>query len=245
MTPEPDARARGWREKVDTALFGFNPGYLRHSIRLRLPGPARADGAAASAYLAAASAGVALSAETHRDHLAAWRAAYAAFGMRDATPPPEALLAWAIRPGGLPSQGALRDLIHGFTLAHGVPLAAYALTAIEGDLWLRPSRGSERFTGLGDRRPSAPSLGEIILSDTAELVLARHWHGAQAVETVAGPEASEVLVHLDLLPPAADAADGLLQAFLDLAERLLGASGEHQLLHRAKPEIAWPTRPGA
>ena len=242
MMPRAEAPARALREKVDTALFGFNPGYLRWSIRLSLPGAARADGASAAAYLAAASAGATASAAASEDHNAAWRGAYAAFGMQDATPPPEALLAWALRPGGLPSQGALRDLIHGFTLAQGTPLAAYSLRAIEGDLWLRPSRGSERFTGLGDARPKAPTLGEIILADSAELVLARHWHGAQGLETVAGPEAAEVQIHLDLLPPAASAAEALLEAFLSLARELLGATGEPRLLCRETPEIAWPAK---
>lgn len=232
------------REKVDMAIFGYVPDYLRASIRLTGIDPAR-GGRAAAAFLAragasAGAAGVLGTRGSGDPRIAAWRAAYAAVGLpADLVPPPELLAAWAAEPGGVPSQGALADLANAFSLLHRIPVTVYDLGAVRGDLWLRPSRGCEHFLALGTEAPTSPELGEIILADTEEEVFARHWHGRQGRPAMAGPAARDVLVHLDLLPPATDEAETLADAFIRLVTGFLGGRAALQWLSWDTPQIQW------
>lgn len=230
---------RGLRERIDMAVFAAAPDYVRLSVRLAIhPTPEQA--AMARAYLREMSAMALVNRVPGDPRMAAWRAAYAAIGLGPETlPPPEALLAWADQPDGVPSQGALRDCVHGFMLCHRLPAAAYDLSAVSGDLWLRPSRGCEHYQGLGDDRPSIPPINELILADTSEQVLARHWHGAQGAATAGRPSTTDALVHIDLLPPDAADAARFAAAFQDLAETLLGARGDLRILSWEQAMVGW------
>jgi DNA/RNA-binding domain of Phe-tRNA-synthetase-like protein len=227
------------------AVFGCNPDYRRVSLRLFLPEDLPAD--AAREDLRRASAAMRAQGDPAWPGLDGWRSAYRLLGLPDAVPLPQlALLAWARSPDGVPPQGAIRDLVHAFMLEHGVPAAAYDLAGTQGDLWLRPSRGRERFVGIGETAPSVPELMEIILADSDEAVLARFWHGAQSSENAARSGSRQVLVHLDLLPPDAERRAGeLADAFLALALARLGAVGEARAIYWERPEIAWPAQGAA
>ncbi len=228
-----------WRERIDMAVFGAVPDFVRVSLRLRAIEPARCAGRAA-VLLGRSAEAVRRSFRSEDPRLAVWRDAYERVGLgSDAVPPQEALAAWASTSTGVPSQGALNDLVNAFALEHMLPAAAYELSAVRGDLWLRPSRGIERFEPLDGRPPEMPPIGELVLADSADLVLARRWHGAQGRATVAGAAASDALVHLDLLPPLAEGAAGLGDAFLRLALECLGGDGEIRLLAHATPQTAW------
>ena len=224
-----------FRERIDMAVFGPVPEFVRLSIRLRLadPGPARGTGAAA-ALLARVRPAVRPAA------LAGWREAYAAVGLGpDVVPPPEALGAWAATPGGVPSTGRLADVVNAFALQHGVPAAAYDLGPRSGDLWLRPARGIEHFVPMGGGPPEVPPLGELVLVDSADRVLARDWHGAASRPFLVGPASRDVLVHLDLLTPAAPEPSRLADAFTRLALGFLDGHADTRTLSRTQPMVAW------
>lgn len=227
------------RERIDMAVFAVAPGFVRLSLRLALD-PAAALPEAARDYLLGMADLAAQSPQAPDPRMAAWREAYQELGLGpDALPPPEALMAWTRSPGGVPSQGALRDLVHGFMLCHRLPVAAYDLGAVQGDLWLRPSRGSEQFLGLGEQRPETPPINELILADSGEQVLARHWHGAQGAPTAAHAATRLALVHIDLLPPAAGDAARFGAAFQALAADFLGQAGELRLLSMEAAQVGW------
>lgn len=220
------------------AVFAAAPDFLRPSLRFLGLDPTRAH-AAARAYLAAAGRG-ALSERGADPSLPAWREAYAGLGLDPDRLPPHALLArWAALPGGLPSQGPFLDLLHGFSLRNRVPLAAYDLAALSGDLWLRPSRGCEAFLAFDAESPVAPDLSEIILVDSADQVLARHWHGRLGRETAAGPRTEQALVHLDLLPPLDAQAEALVDTLRRLVTGFLGGEAETGTLSWERPRLAW------
>lgn len=227
------------RERIDMAVFDAAPGFVRLSLRLRVA-PTPEQEAMTRDFLREMSAMAVQNAVKPDPKLAAWRAAYRDLGLgAEAVPPPEALLAWAGLPDGVPSQGALRDCVHGYMLCHRLPTAVYDLAAVSGDLWLRPSRGGEQFQGLGDDRPGNPPINELILADSADQVLARHWHGAQGAATAGRPGTSDALVHIDLLPPDAADAARFGGAFQDLAEALLGDRGELRMLGFERAMVVW------
>ncbi len=227
------------RERIDMAVFAAAPNFVRLSLRLRVqPSPQQSD--MARDFLREMSAMAVQNRVANDPRMAAWRSAYAELGLGpEALPPPEALLAWAELPQGVPSQGALRDCVHGYMLCHRLPTAAYDLAAVSGDLWLRPSRGGEHFQGLGDDRPSNPPINELILADSADQVLARHWHGAQGAATAGVPNTTDALVHIDLLPPDAADAARFGGAFQELAEELLGDRGELRVLGFEQAMVGW------
>jgi DNA/RNA-binding domain of Phe-tRNA-synthetase-like protein len=228
-------------EKLDSAIFGYLPGFRRLSFMIRST-HADMDDAGADAYLRRQ---VERSVDPTAQALAgaSWREAYEMFGMEaKAVPPFQALRAWIESTGGLPSQGPVRDLVHGFMMEWTVPVAAYALDHVQGDLWLRPSRGCERFTGMDGKGPTAPEFGELILVDTSELVLARNWHGAQGLESVPRQSMSAILVHIDLLPYSSHRYGSVEDGFTALAGQLLGGEITRQRICRLRPEIVWPDR---
>ncbi len=225
------------------AIFGLVPDFVRASIRLGGFDPAR--GARAAAALLARTDTPA-SRVAHDPHLAAWRAAYRQVGLpEDVEPPPAVLAAWATLPGGIPSQGALADLVHAFSLQRRVPIAAYDIRRIQGDLWLRPSRGCEHYLAIGSDQPISPPLGEIILVDSGEEVFARAWHGRQGRPAVVTPTSDEVLVHVDLLPPLAAQAAALAEALVRLLTGFLGGEADLCWLTWDTPEATWPPPPPA
>lgn len=203
------------------------------------PGPPRAYLAKVGARVGGHARGVAAAGGS-------WRGAYRAFGLpADTVPPAEALAAWAAHPGGVPSQGPVLDTVNAFSLQHGVAVAGYDLGPVEGNVWLRPSRGIEIFVGAG-RLVETPTIGELILVDDADQVLARRWHGSIGQPFVATPGAADVLLHVDVLPAAEEpdagpstAAD-LAGALARLAEAFLGGVADVRVLARSTPVALWP-----
>lgn len=232
-------------ERIDSAVFGPVPDFVRLTVRMsRIQGVT--DGAAAAARDALTRAAVAAAAAPPPDAVfAAWRAAYADVGLPAATiPPHEALLAWARSPHGVPSQGVVADLLNAFSLEHGIPTAGYDVANIQGDLWLRPSRGCEPHWPLGGSagRPATVEINELILADSADVVVARAWHGAPGAQAFIGGASRDVLLHFDLLPPAPAAladAGVLALAASDRIGSLLGGTLAWRVMSRAVPMARW------
>jgi DNA/RNA-binding domain of Phe-tRNA-synthetase-like protein len=231
------------------AVFAAVPAFVRVSIRLA--GFTDDHRAAVAALLVRAGERAALTDDDVR--VSSWREAYVQVGLgEDVVPPHVALAAWATVPGGVPPQGTLPDLVNAFGLLHGVPVATYDPSGAMGDLWLRPARGTETFEPLGGEAlgpsavgslcggtPAMPTVGELILSDSADHVLARHWHGAQGRATVLRGGASEALVHLDLLPPLAADAETLAGRFVRLVTGFVGGTSDVRLISRSRPQAPW------
>jgi DNA/RNA-binding domain of Phe-tRNA-synthetase-like protein len=224
------------------AVFGVAPGFNRASIRLR-GADAGANATAARALIRgvgeARRSRVGTSQETRCSAASeAWRSAYAGLGLEGVNPPFESLLAWAATDAGIPSQSPLADLVNAFSLQHCTPAAAYALAAVRGDLWLRPSRGLERYTPL-DGEPAAPPIGELILVDTADTVLARHWHGAPGREAFPGSDVPDAIVHLDRLDGEPSLTRDLAGQLARMVTAYLGGEAEARLLTAARPQLDW------
>ncbi len=220
------------------AVFGVAPDYVR--VSLRLVGADLAASTAQAAALLARTAAQRTRLAAHDPRLAAWREPYLALGVSPATPPPPAVLAaWAATPGSVPTQGALADLVNAFALQHVVPVMCHDLAAATGDLWLRPSRGLELYLPVGGGAAEAPPMGELILADSADKVLARHWHGAQGRPFLVTTAARLVHIHLDLLPPQSVEAEPLTAALSKLLTGFLGGGVEAQFLTRARPQATW------
>lgn len=155
-------------------------------------------------------------------HLAAWRAAYSAFGAKPSRYPcsAEALASRALKTG-LPAIGRVVDAYNAVSVAHLVPVGGEDLAAVAGDQVLRFADGDEPFdAALSDDVAVVvehPAAGEVVWADR-EGVTCRRWNWRQGVRTRitdATVDAGLVLEALPGLEPGAlDAAVAELTARL-------------------------------
>jgi DNA/RNA-binding domain of Phe-tRNA-synthetase-like protein len=153
--------------------------------------------------------------------LAAWRRAFAAFGVeptryRSAA---EALLRRLTKHGEIPSVSLLVDLGNLVSIHYALPVAVLDLAGVAGGITVRLAAGGEEFTDLGATTVEHPDPGEVIFADEAGAVHARRWCWRQSAQSATGPETTEILIAVEGLHETA--AEDVAAALADL-ERLLG-----------------------
>jgi DNA/RNA-binding domain of Phe-tRNA-synthetase-like protein len=150
-------------------------------------------------------------------HIAAWHAAYRAFGTnpRRQRPSAEALRRRLARSGRLPRINPAVDCYNLISASFGVPAGAFDLGQVRGDIVVRFADGSEEFTPLGEPCTTEhPNPGEVVYTDAGG-VLTRHWNHRDADRTKVTPESEEIVFLLETVDGAA------FGALLDDARRLL------------------------
>lgn len=146
----------------------------------------------------------------------AWRSVFAELGLkptqhRNAA---EALLRRLGRHGDIPSINPVVDIGNMISIQHGLPVAVFDASMIDGVLRVTFARGGETFTGIGSSEPEDPAAGEVVFLDDTEHVAARRWCWKQAAATATSPTTTSVLfvieaVHDDLRRDLARAASEL------------------------------------
>ncbi|MDX2007690.1 MAG: phenylalanine--tRNA ligase beta subunit-related protein [Meiothermus sp.] len=141
-------------------------------------------------------------------HIAAWREAYAAFGLKPSKFPcsAEALIARAVKGAELPAINALVDLYNAVSVGRVVPVGGEDWDRLEGDLYLRFADGSESFDTFRDGQPAIehPQAGEVVWADRAG-VTCRAWNWRQGLRTRLTEHSTNAYFILDSLEPYASA----------------------------------------
>jgi DNA/RNA-binding domain of Phe-tRNA-synthetase-like protein len=149
-------------------------------------------------------------------HVAAWRAAYRAFGAKPQRTRNslEALLRRAA--DGLPRVNRLTDLYNAVSVQHQIPLGGEDLTRYTGPPQLLRATGAEPFDTFAGGNPviEYAEPGEVVWCDDAG-VTCRRWNWRQARRTQLRADTTSALFILDALDPTTDdalhaAADDLL-----------------------------------
>ncbi|MFD7103153.1 B3/B4 domain-containing protein [Streptomyces celluloflavus] len=165
-------------------------------------------------------------------HLAAWRAAYTAFGAKPSRTrnSAEALAKRALADGGLPRINRLVDLYNAISVAHLIPVGGEDLDRIQGDMRLVRATGEEPFATAagGAETVERPEPGEVVWCDDAG-VTCRRWNWRQGVRTRLTEESVSALFLLERMAPMP--MDELSAAAAELAEAL------HKLCPDARIEI--------
>ncbi|TBO59360.1 cytoplasmic protein [Streptomyces kasugaensis] len=165
-------------------------------------------------------------------HLAAWRAAYTAFGAKPSRTrnSAEALAKRALADGGLPRINRLVDLYNAISVAHLIPVGGEDLDRIQGDMRLVRATGEEPFATAagGTEVVEHPEPGEVVWCDDAG-VTCRRWNWRQGVRTRLTEESVSALFLLERMAPMP--LDALSAAAAELAEAL------HKLCPDARIEI--------
>ena len=208
--------------RVDTAVFALRPDYRAMLLAVDgiVPGPSNQ---ASDELLQAAEAAAreALRGRPAEDlpHVAAWRAAYRAFGAKPQRTRNslEALLRRL--PSGLPRVNRLTDLYNAVSVRHQIPLGGEDLTRYTGPPRLVRATGTEPFDTAADGAMAIehPDPGEDEWCDDAG-VTCRRWNWRQARRTQLREDTTAALFILDALDPITDQA--LHAAADDLAAHL-------------------------
>ncbi|MEI5100793.1 phenylalanine--tRNA ligase beta subunit-related protein [Streptomyces sp. PmtG] len=156
----------------------------------------------------------------HEDpHMAAWRAAYTAFGAKPSRTrnSAEALAKRALADGGLPRINTLVDVYNAISVARLIPVGGEDLDRVEGGMRLVRATGDEDFVTMAGGEPSVehPDAGEIVWCDD-EGVTCRRWNWRQGPRTRLTEETVNGIFLLEGMGPDA----GLGAAGAELAELL-------------------------
>ncbi|MFJ9468646.1 B3/B4 domain-containing protein [Streptomyces caniferus] len=154
-------------------------------------------------------------------HIAAWRAAYTAFGSKPSRTrnSAEALARRALADGGLPRINRLVDLYNALSVAHLVPVGGEDLDRIQGDMRLVRAVGDEPFVTAADGAGTVehPDAGEVVWCDD-EGVTCRRWNWRQGVRTRLTEDSVSALFLLERMAPMT--LDELTAAGAELADWL-------------------------
>ena len=165
--------------------------------------------------------------------IAAWRRAFAAFGVeptryRNAA---EALLRRLTKHGEIPSVGTLVDIGNLVSSRYALPVAVLDLAGVAGTINVRFAQGSEEFTNLGTNSVEHPDAGEVAFVDEKDVVHARRWCWRQSAQAAARPETEEILIAVE--GHHETAAEDVAAALGDL-ESLLRGHASADVLERAR-----------
>ncbi|RCV54212.1 B3/B4 domain-containing protein [Marinitenerispora sediminis] len=156
-------------------------------------------------------------------HVAAWRAAFRAFGAKPqrTRTSVEALLRRAA--DGLPRVDRLTDAYNAVSVAHTAPLGGEDIDRYTGPLRLVRATGEEAFETMSAGEPAVehPAPGEVVWRDDAG-VTCRRWNWRQCVRTRLTESTTRAVFVIDALDPLTD--DDVLAVGTALVDALRATS---------------------
>jgi DNA/RNA-binding domain of Phe-tRNA-synthetase-like protein len=221
--------------RVDPAVHAAHPDYI--ALVLLATGVTNGPSDAGSdELLTAAEAQLrrsGLERATDHRHVAAWRAAFSAFGAKPSRYPSsaEALIGRVLKGQQLPRVNVLVDFYNAVSVRHVVPVGGEDADRLEGPLRLAVAEGGEPFDPRGDGNDvEAVAPGEVTWRDDRG-VTCRRWNWRQGRRTQLTEATTRAFFVFDRL-------DGLtvdeLHAAADELSALLVARWPHVQLNRVE-----------
>lgn len=149
---------------------------------------------------------ITLASESDLPEIQAWRRAFAKMGLKPTQYrcASEALLRRLRQGGAVPSVHTLVDLCNAMSMAFAIPIAAFDLAKVTGDLQVRPASGMEIYeTFAGDIEH--PEVGEIIFADDSQRAHARRWTNRQSGYSAVVETTTTALVVAEAMHETAEA----------------------------------------
>jgi len=131
--------------------------------------------------------------------IAAWRAAYKGFGIKQTRyrSSVERLVKNVLAGRELARVNAFVDLYNAVSLDHVLPLGADDLDRVTSPLSFRYAREGDSFVDMADAgeggEPEAPKAGEVVYAD-ADHILCRRWNWRQDARSIIRPETRRAVV---------------------------------------------------
>jgi len=175
--------------------------------------------------------------------IAAWRAAYKAFGIKQTRyrSSVERLVKNVLAGRELARINAFVDLYNSVSLAHVLPLGADDLDLVQPPLAFRYATETDTFVDMADAEANgegeaeAPKPGEVVYAD-AEKVLCRRWNWRQDARSLITPATRRAVVTVQS-NGAGDVEAGAAD-LVALIETFCGGTCRVAVLDAARPEAA-------
>jgi DNA/RNA-binding domain of Phe-tRNA-synthetase-like protein len=168
--------------------------------------------------------------------IAAWRAAYKGFGIKQTRyrSSVERLVKNVLAGRELARVNAFVDLYNAVSLAHVLPLGADDLDRVAPPLVFRTAREGDSFVDMAEEgdTPEAPKPGEIVYADAGH-VLCRRWNWRQDARSIIRPETRRAVVTVQA-NGAGDVEAGT-HDLVDLIEKYCGGTCRVAILDRGCP----------
>lgn len=129
-----------------------------------------------------------------------WRETLRSVGVpvKECPPSIEAIGKRAIKGGAPFSINPIVDTYNALSMDLALPLGAYNVSDMNGELHVRLSTGGEKFTALGSNETDVTVANEIIFSDSSD-VLTRHFLWRQSEKCKITPQTSEFIFVCELM----------------------------------------------
>jgi DNA/RNA-binding domain of Phe-tRNA-synthetase-like protein len=194
-------------------------------------------------HLTAAKQRAARLPESDLPAIRAWRRTYAQMGLKPTQfrCAAESLLRRIRTHGDLPRVHPLVDLCNAVSAAHAIPVAAFDLDRVEGDLAVRPATGSETYvTFSGDTEH--PAAGEIIYADDAGNAHSRRWVTRQSGRSAVRSSTTRVLIVAEAVHDSGETdVRSVLSVLTNEIGAVWGAMPSHRRLSSDDPCIGLDT----
>jgi DNA/RNA-binding domain of Phe-tRNA-synthetase-like protein len=168
--------------------------------------------------------------------IAAWRAAYKGFGIKQTRyrSSVERLLKNVLAGRPLARVNAFVDLYNAVSLGAVLPLGADDLDKVTPPLCFRTAREGDSFVDMAEEGdvPEAPKPGEVVYADAAH-VLCRRWNWRQDARSIIRPETRRAVVTVQA-NGAGDVAAGA-NDLIDLITKFCGGTYRMAVLDRTRP----------
>jgi DNA/RNA-binding domain of Phe-tRNA-synthetase-like protein len=168
--------------------------------------------------------------------IAAWRAAYKGFGIRQTRyrSSVERLAKNVLAGRPLARVNAFVDLYNAVSLAHVLPLGADDLDRVTPPLAFRYAREGDSFVDMAEEgdAPEAPKAGEVVYAD-ADHVLCRRWNWRQDARSLITPATSRAVITVQA-NGAGDVHAGT-DDLIDLISKFCGGRLRLAILDRSRP----------
>jgi DNA/RNA-binding domain of Phe-tRNA-synthetase-like protein len=170
--------------------------------------------------------------------IAAWRAAYKGFGIKQTRyrSSVERLVKNVLAGRALARVNAFVDLYNAVSLQQLLPLGADDLDRVTPPLSFRYAREGDSFVDMADAEesgePDAPKPGEVVYADSAH-VLCRRWNWRQDARSIIRPETLRAVVTVQS-NGAGDAGAGA-NDLIELIGKFCGGACRFAILDRTHP----------
>ena len=172
-------------------------------------------------------------------NMAAWRAAYSAFGARPGKYPSsiEAMVKRVRKGGELPYINTLAAVCNIVSLKNIVTVGGHDVGVCTEPLWLGFAQGNETFTPFGTTEVEQPEPGEVVYL-SGKTVLCRRWTWRQAEFTKLTRQTTHVAINIDGLPPVTRGeVEAICQELATLTRIYCAANAECKYLAEETPSI--------
>jgi DNA/RNA-binding domain of Phe-tRNA-synthetase-like protein len=170
--------------------------------------------------------------------ISVWRAAYEEYGAKVHYHTNIERLMTETLAGNTPqSKNSLVDIASYVSLKDLVPVSAYDLDKIEGDIYLGLSEGRDKFTPADSNRAEFIGSNEIIYFSSS--IMCRMWGWKESKKTQPTAKTRNAIIFINSLPPTTKAKlNKVMKETAELVKMACGGKASWKLINRKQPKIS-------